>query len=85
MPSLFICASYETFRPLSAILGDVAHVCNTYNWSQSFNKFKRSLTFILVMCFLWNILCVANYFHYCEACSRLFYKLPRALVEINTR
>ena len=55
IPSLCIYASYETSRPLSSTFSDVGHVFNSYDWTQSFDQLKRTLSSILVMCFLWNI------------------------------
>jgi len=52
MPSLCIHASCETFSPLSCALSNIGHACNSYDWPQSFDKLKRALTSILVMCFL---------------------------------
>jgi len=75
MLSLCIHTSCKTFRPVCSTLGDVGHVCNAYDSSESFDKLKRALTSIVMMCFLWSILCVANYFHFCEGCSRSFDKL----------
>jgi len=84
MPSLCIQASYETSRPLFSTLSDVRHVCNSYDWAQSFDKLKRALTSIPVTCFLWNILIFTNGFNFFEDCLSLFDKLLRALVGIDT-
>ena len=79
MHSLCIHASYETSRPLSSTLSDVGHVCNSFDWAQSFNKLKRALTSIPVMCFLWKVL-EANGFNLFYDCSSLTNKLIRALM-----
>ena len=48
MPSLCIQASYETSRPLFSTLSDVRHVCNSYDWAQSFESLRElSLLFLL--------------------------------------
>jgi len=74
-PNLCILVFSETSRGLLSTLSDVGHVHNSYDEAQSFDKLKRALTSILVMCFLWNILLVANSFNFFEDCSSLFYKL----------
>ena len=75
MPSSCIHTFCETSRPISSTLSDVGLVRNSYDWPRAFAKLKRALTSILVMCFLWNILLVANSFNFFEDCSSLFYKL----------
>jgi len=66
-------------------MSDVGQLYNSYDWAQSFDKLKRALTSILVICFLGNILLVANGFIFFENYSSLFDKLLRALVEIAIR
>ena len=48
-----------------------------------FDKLKRVLTSISIMFFLWNIILITEYFHFCKDCSHLFDKLQRALVGID--
>ena len=64
MPRLCIHASCEASRSLSSTLSDFGHLCNSYDWAQSFDKLKRALTSISVMCFLWNVLLVTNSFNF---------------------
>ena len=80
IPSLCIHASYDTSR---ALLSNIWHVCYSYDWAHSFDKLKRALTSIVVMCFLWKILLFTNDFNFLEDCSCLFDKLHWALVVID--
>ena len=50
------------------------------DWAVSFDKLKRALSCIVVMYFIWALLHVSNYIHFCEDCARSFDKLLRALV-----
>jgi len=49
-------------------------------WAESFDKLKRALSCIAFMHFIWAILHVSNYFHFCEDGARMFDKLLRSLV-----
>ena len=80
MPSLWIHAFCETSKALSSTLSDVGDVCNSCYWAQTFDKIKRALTSIAVMCFLQNILLITSVFKFFEDCLSLFYKLLRSLV-----
>ena len=84
MPSLCVHASHETSRPLCSTLSDFGHVCNSYDWVPSFNKLKRAITSILLMCFPWNILLAANDCNFFDNNSSLFDRLLRVLVRIDT-
>jgi len=64
MPNLCVHTSCEACMPSSSIMSDFGHVCNSCDWTQSFDKLKRAFTSILVMCFLMNTLRVANGFHF---------------------
>ena len=49
-------------------------------WAESFDKLKRALSCIAFMHFIWAILHVSKYFHFCEDGARMIDKLLRALV-----